>query len=222
MEEVKEVKLHGYVKSGYSTMVHYALRLKGVCYEYVEEDLKNKSEELLSLNPVYKKVPVLVVDGRPIAESLIILEFVDEVWKDNNPFLPQDPYERAKVRFWAQFFYQKLVPGGYAIRNSEGEARKKAAEEFVDSLIILEEGLRKDLYTGVPFIHGERPGLLDVILSGSHSTFNYLGGLAGVKLLEKERMPILCSSLDAFVELDAIKSMAQDFKIPKPPAPSAA
>lgn len=113
MEEVKEVKLHGYVKSGYSTMVHYALRLKGVCYEYVEEDLKNKSEELLSLNPVYKKVPVLVVDGRPIAESLIILEFVDEVWKDNNPFLPQDPYERAKVRFWAQFFYQKVMLSYY-------------------------------------------------------------------------------------------------------------
>lgn len=114
MEEVKkEVKLYGYMKSGYCTMVHYALRLKGVCYEYEEEDLKNKSEALLSLNPVYKKVPVLVVDGRPIAESLVILEFIDEVWTDNNPFLPQDPYERAKVRFWAQFFYQKVMLSAY-------------------------------------------------------------------------------------------------------------
>lgn len=116
----------------------------------------------------------------------------------------------------------QLVPGGYAIRNSEGEARKNAAEEFVDDLIVLEEGIRKDLYTGVPFVHGERPGLLDVILSGAHRTFHYLGGLAGVNLLEKERMPILCSSLDAFVELDPIKSMAQDFEIPELPAPSAA
>lgn len=109
MGVVKEVKLYGSVFSGYCTMVHHALKLKGVAYEYVEENLQNKSQALLELNPVYKKVPVLVVDGKPIAESRVILEYVDEIWKDP-PLLPEDPYERSKVRFWVDFVYQKVLP----------------------------------------------------------------------------------------------------------------
>jgi glutaredoxin-related protein len=46
----KEVKLFGSAISGYCTMVHHALGLKGVAYDYVEIDMKNKSEEFLKVN----------------------------------------------------------------------------------------------------------------------------------------------------------------------------
>jgi glutathione S-transferase len=108
MAAPKEVKLFGAAISGYCTMVHHALRLKGVAYDYVEIDLKNKSEEFLEVNPVTKKVPTLVVDGKPIPESLVILQYVDETWKEP-PLMPQDAYLRSKVRFWADFFYQKVL-----------------------------------------------------------------------------------------------------------------
>ncbi|KHN06984.1 Putative glutathione S-transferase [Glycine soja] len=49
---------------------------------------------LLKYNPVYKKVPVFVHNEKPIAESLVIVEYIDETWK-NNPILPSDPYQRA-------------------------------------------------------------------------------------------------------------------------------
>jgi glutathione S-transferase len=74
----KEVKLFGSAISGYCTMVHHAIRLKGVAYDYVEIDMKNKSEEFLKVNPATKKVPTLVVDEKPIPESLVILQYVDE------------------------------------------------------------------------------------------------------------------------------------------------
>ncbi|XP_010937143.1 glutathione S-transferase U10 [Elaeis guineensis] len=207
MGEVKEVKLYGFLLSGYCTMVHHALKLKGVAYEYVEEDLQNKSQALLELNPVYKKVPVLVVDGKPVAESLVILEYVNDMWKDP-PLLPEDPHKRSKVRFWADFVYQKLVPGIYAIQNTKGEEQQKAIQELIDHLSTLEDGIQKDLFTGGPFINGERPGLLDVIMGSAYGGFKYMEGLTNAKIIEKERTPLLCSSIDAYVDLDVVKETA--------------
>jgi glutathione S-transferase len=45
---------------------------------------------------------VLVHDGKPICESMIIVEYIDEIWPHNS-LLPADPYDRAQARFWVKY-----------------------------------------------------------------------------------------------------------------------
>lgn len=104
MGDNSSLKLHGMWASPFAMRVKLALKIKGIEYEYIEEDLGNKSELLLQYNPVHKQVPVLVHNGLPLAESLVILEYIDETWTDAPHLLPQDPYQKTKHRFWVAYF----------------------------------------------------------------------------------------------------------------------
>ena len=103
------MKLYGTKLSPFVLRVEWALKLKGIEYEYVVEDLKNKSPQLLEYNPVHKQVPVLVHHGKPICESTVILEYIEDAWKDCGPsILPSDPHQKAVARFWAKFSEEKV------------------------------------------------------------------------------------------------------------------
>ncbi|GLT27837.1 hypothetical protein SLA2020_028080 [Shorea laevis] len=104
-----EVVLIGTWLSPFSKRVELALKLKGIPFEFVEEDIENKSELLLRHNAVHKKVPGLLHKGKAIAESLVILEYIDEYWTNAPKLLPEDPYQRAKIRFWANSHDEKTT-----------------------------------------------------------------------------------------------------------------
>jgi len=104
----EELTLLGVMGSPFLHRVQIALKLKGIEYKYVEDDLNNKSDLLLKYNPVYKMIPVLVHNDNPISESVVILEYIDDAWK-HNPILPSDPYQRAQARFWAKFIDDKVI-----------------------------------------------------------------------------------------------------------------
>ena len=87
MAEDHKVTLHGSWASPFSKRVELALKVKGIPYEFVQEDLENKSSLLLQYNPIYKKIPVLVHNGKPITESLVILEYIIQTWNNSSPKL---------------------------------------------------------------------------------------------------------------------------------------
>lgn len=93
--------LYNYFRSSTSYRVRIALYHKGLPFEYKAVHLLNNggeqhSPEYRKLNP-QGEIPTLVHEGRPIAQSLAIIEYLEEVFPQK-PLFPQDPFTRAKVR----------------------------------------------------------------------------------------------------------------------------
>ncbi|KAK9048485.1 hypothetical protein SSX86_032551 [Deinandra increscens subsp. villosa] len=139
---------------------------KGLSYEYREEDLRNKSQLLLDSNPIHKQIPVLIHNGKPICESSIIVQYIDQVWKDEAPLLPSDSYARARARFWVHFIDQKLYQSGKKLYTTKGEEHEASRNEFIECLKLLQGELGDKPYFG-----GETFGYLDVSLIPFYSWF---------------------------------------------------
>ncbi|XP_030521384.1 probable glutathione S-transferase [Rhodamnia argentea] len=196
----EELKLLGVWGSPYSRRVEIALKLKGVKYEYSEEDIfHNKSASLLKYNPVHKKVPVLVHNGKPIVESQVILEYIDETWKDN-PILPRDPYERAMARFWAKFVDEKCAPALWKSLMGAGPEREKAHEEAHELLNTLEGELK-----GKKFFGGESVGFVDIMANFVGYWVGVLEEAVGVDVLTEDKFPVLCKWAEEFRNCPVIK-----------------
>jgi len=103
-----ELKVIGKWSSPYAMRVKIALNIKALEHEHFEETLNPKSDLLLQSNPVYGKVPVLFHHGRPICESLIIVQYIDETWTTDPPILSSHPHDRALARFWAAYIDDKV------------------------------------------------------------------------------------------------------------------
>ncbi|TMX00020.1 hypothetical protein EJD97_001537 [Solanum chilense] len=195
-----EVKLIGSSGSLFCTRVEWALKLKGVDYEYIQEDLLNKSELLIKSNPVHKKIPVLLHDDKPVVESLVILEYIDETWK-GYPLLPQDPHERATARFWAKFVDDKCVIGSWEAMamQDEGEAKIKAIESIQELYAFIEKQIE-----GKKFFGGEQIGYLDLVMGWKTLWLSAMEEVGNVKLLDPEKFPSLHQWAENFKQIPII------------------
>ncbi|CAL9761008.1 unnamed protein product [Musa acuminata subsp. burmannicoides] len=162
--DTKGVVLLDFWVSPFGQRCRIALAEKGVEYEYREENvLADKSPLLLESNPVYKKIPVLIHDGNPVCESIVIVQYIDEAWPHRAPLLPPDPYARAQARFWADFIDKKVRPpdadASHMLWKLKGEEQAAAKKVFIRILMRLEGELGDKKYFG-----GDAFGFVDVAL----------------------------------------------------------
>uniref|UniRef100_A0A5B7B9J7 Probable glutathione S-transferase n=1 Tax=Davidia involucrata TaxID=16924 RepID=A0A5B7B9J7_DAVIN len=198
-EEGQEVKLLGSWYSPFVFRVRWALKLKGIQYEYIEQDLNNKSSLLLHYNPINKKVPVMIHGGKPIAESLVIIEYMDETWK-HNPILPVDPYQKAMARFWAKFIEEKLIEVMRRALILDGEQQEKEVLQARNALEILEEEFKEERFLG-----GDTIGFLDIVLTGMALWLGAIEEVACVTVFDPIKYPKMKRRMDSFLELSMIK-----------------
>ncbi|KAK2975707.1 hypothetical protein RJ640_010766 [Escallonia rubra] len=202
-----EVQLLGAKLSPFTCRVEIALNLKGIKYDFVEEDLQNKSPLLLKYNPVHKKVPVLVHNGKPIAESVVILEYIEETWKDT-PILSGDPYERAMARFWVNFIDEKCM---LSIWNafSAKEEPEKAIKEACENLELLENELG-----GKKFFGGDSLGIVDIVACFLAFWLGIVQEVTGLELLTREKFPKLSGWVDQFLGCRIVKESLPPRELP--------
>ncbi|KAF5443246.1 hypothetical protein F2P56_035818 [Juglans regia] len=204
-----DVKVLGAWPSPFVIRVRIALNIKSVKYEFLEETLGSKSQLLLQSNPVYKKIPVLIHGGKSISESLIIVQYIDEVWNSGPSILHSDPYDRAIERFWAAYVDDKLFPSMKLINTAQGEEKAAIVEQAIEGLVLLEEAFQKSS-KGKAFFGGDRIGFLDIAFGSMLGWLRAIEKMGGVKLLDEAKTPGLVQWAECFCADGAVKGIIPD------------
>ncbi|XP_015075796.1 glutathione S-transferase U17-like isoform X2 [Solanum pennellii] len=201
------VKLLGSWASPFVNRVELALKIKSIEYEFIQQNMINKGELLLKSNPVYKKIPVLIHDEKPICESLVILQYIDEVWINDPPVLPSDLYDRAIARFWAAYIDEKWFPLFRSFAVAQGEdAIKTALEPVFDGLVLLEDAF-KNCSKGKKFFGGDKIGYVDIALGCFLGWMRVIEKMNNVTLLDEAKTPGLYNWAEDFSADSSVKDV---------------
>jgi len=165
------MKLHGYYRSSTSYRLRIALELKGLDYENVPVNLleaAQKSAAFTSRNP-FGSVPMLEADGRDRAQSMALIEWLDEAYPDK-PLLPADIEQRYTARELAYAIATELhaplnLPVLKYLKDEYGKSQEEIGEWYrhwlARTLVPVERRLEQ-LETG-DFLF-DAPGLFEVVL----------------------------------------------------------
>ena len=85
--------------------------------------------EFLAINP-NGVVPALVFEGRPVIESTVIIEYLDDAFPQT-PLKPSDPYQRYQMRLWTKYSDEVAYKAVYA--PTWQKLRERAADSLTDS-----------------------------------------------------------------------------------------
>ncbi|HZN99587.1 MAG TPA: glutathione S-transferase family protein [Burkholderiales bacterium] len=140
------LKLCGFHISNYHNKIRIALLEKGVPFEEDAGCSPSQKDEFLARSPL-GKVPFLELgDGRRLAESEVIAEYLEEAYPQK-PLLPEDPFERAKVRELVKFMELHLELVARRLYPQVFFNRGRASEETL-------QAVQKDLAKGVRAFKG--------------------------------------------------------------------
>lgn len=169
-----QVLLYSYWRSSSAYRVRIALNLKGIDYEQkfvhlVKDGGEQNTPGYREVNPL-GLVPALVHAGRTFVQSMPIIEYLDEVFPQN-PLLPLDLAERARVRAIAQSICSEIQPlNNLAVMQylktrmqQPDDAVKEWYAHWVDRGFSAVEAWLSTSASG-EYCHGDSPGLADCYL----------------------------------------------------------
>jgi len=106
------ITLYGAALSPYYNKVKIALLEKGVNFQEVFVP-PSQEPELLAKSPM-GRIPFIEINGTPLAESTVILEWLEDAYPTTT-LLPPTPLGRARTRELATLFEQYLFVPGFTL-----------------------------------------------------------------------------------------------------------
>lgn len=153
--------LLGYPVSNYSNIVHAALIEKAADFT-VEPTRAAQDDSFLALNPM-GKIPVLLTPDGPIAETVAILEYLDEALP-TPPILADTAYGRARARqminvvqVYVETPARQLFPGTFF-----GGTNSPATIDAARPTLERASSALARLIAPAPFLQGSRLGIADI------------------------------------------------------------
>ena len=161
--------LYDYWRSSSAYRVRIGLNLLGLPYRSIPVDLTTGAQRdpaHLKANP-QGLVPVLEVDGLRLAQSLAILEYLDETRAAG--FLPKAPADRARARALAHAVAMEIQPvcNLRVAQHAVSLGGSATTEGWMRHFITLGFQGLEPMLTARPattFSHGDKPGLADLCL----------------------------------------------------------
>ncbi|HST37821.1 MAG TPA: glutathione S-transferase family protein [Allosphingosinicella sp.] len=155
--------LYSHPFSSYCQKVLIAFWENDIPFTYRHLEDEGAGAELAALWPI-GRFPVLVDDGRTIAESSIIIEHLDVHHPGPVRLVPEDPKEALEVRFMDRFFDNHVMtamqgPVFEALR-TDGERKEEAMEKARKALDTAYAWLEEEL-AGRTWAAGERFTMAD-------------------------------------------------------------
>ncbi|MEO8874310.1 MAG: glutathione S-transferase family protein [Polyangiaceae bacterium] len=178
MPETHKLKLISFDLCPYVERSRIVLEEKKIPYDIELVDLKNKPAWFLEISP-RGKVPVLVVDGTPIFESMVINEMLEELYPEPAMF-PKNPIDRAQARSWIVFCNDVIMMPSFHLAMGRTEEERVVAKAALDDAFPrLEAQLQKS--TG-KFFFSDVFGLVDAVFAPFfvrfHATAEVVGGIS--------------------------------------------
>lgn len=202
------MKLYTYFRSSAAFRVRIALNLKGLAYEprFVHLAKGQHREGAYGAVNAQGLVPTLELDdGRRLAQSLAIIEYLDET-HPRPPLVPKDPWARARVRSLSLLVACEIHPLNNLrtlqhLRKQLGQSEEQVGAWYrhwiAEGFVKLEAELAGGKDTG-RFCHGDAPTMADCCLVPQ--VFN-----ARRYEFEERRFPTVMRVFDECMKLEAFE-----------------
>jgi glutathione S-transferase len=144
------ITLYDAARCPYCARVRIVLHDKGIEYEPIEIDLRDRPAWIYEKNAT-GRVPVIEEDAWLLPESAVIMEYLEERYPEP-PLLAADPADRALARLRI-FRHDDFTKPYYALRRGEDGARRRLDLELAKLDAALESN---------PWLGGADYGLADI------------------------------------------------------------
>jgi len=164
------------------------LAAKGIEYECVNINLKDKPEWFLEINPLGKVPTIEMSDGKVIYESAICCEFLEDMYPEKAPLFPKDSFSKHKQRLLVEVLGNKIIPAFYKSRTGGPEEQQELDKQLTE--FEKELGDKK-------FVGGDNPSMADYLMWPWIERLYMLDDLS--------KFPVLSAWCAAMTNLAAVK-----------------